>query len=226
MELLIPELDERLAMAAQFFPACDTGADIGADHGRLSCFLLDSGKARRMIVSDISAESLGKARKLLSLHNLEDKAEFVVADGLNAIRNPVEAIAILGMGGATAARILSNDPVALHNAVLILSAHTDLPLLRKTLEQIDYHLTQEKVVCARHRYYIILKAERGEELLSPQQIFLGPRLMEATTGIDQTYLKYLEKRMGAYSCMRAPEAEDYRRWLGEEWKRAHDTICI
>ena len=66
----LPALDERLACAAALFPACEYGADIGADHGRLSCALLASGKCRRMCVADISAESLEKAKRLLRLHGL------------------------------------------------------------------------------------------------------------------------------------------------------------
>ena len=30
----LPSLDDRLSRAAAMFPACDYGADIGADHGR------------------------------------------------------------------------------------------------------------------------------------------------------------------------------------------------
>ncbi|MBR0407985.1 MAG: tRNA (adenine(22)-N(1))-methyltransferase TrmK, partial [Clostridia bacterium] len=76
------ELDDRLSRAAALFPACEYGADIGADHGRLSCFLLESGKAERMCVADISGDSLKKAEALLSLRGLAERADFKVGDGL------------------------------------------------------------------------------------------------------------------------------------------------
>ena len=51
-------LDERLSTVAGLFPVSENGADIGADHGRLACYLLQSGKCKHMIVSDISTASL------------------------------------------------------------------------------------------------------------------------------------------------------------------------
>ena len=57
----IPHMDERLSAAADLFPACAYGADIGADHGRLSCYLLTKERCHRMCVADISADSLEKA---------------------------------------------------------------------------------------------------------------------------------------------------------------------
>ena len=80
-----PQLDERLQAAADLFSACDLGADIGADHGRLSCHLLHTNTCQRMIVADISDESLQKARNLLSLHCLDSRVEYRVADGLKAL---------------------------------------------------------------------------------------------------------------------------------------------
>ena len=79
-----PKLDERLQAVADLFTACDTGADIGADHGRLSCYLLHSQKCRRMVVADISADSLQQARRLLKLHALADSLQ-------TAFENPEKA---------------------------------------------------------------------------------------------------------------------------------------
>lgn len=42
----LPHMDERLKAVMSLVPACDTAADIGADHGRLSCNLLYSGKVK------------------------------------------------------------------------------------------------------------------------------------------------------------------------------------
>ncbi len=212
-----PELDARLAAAAALFPACDIGADIGADHGRLSCHLLASGRVKRMVVTDISADSLLKAKRLLAEHQLDERADFVVADGLDAINTPVKAIAILGMGGATASKILLAHPEKLKCAALILSAHTDLPMLRETLERLSFRLKSETVVRLKNRCYVMMKAVRGSEALTPKQRFLGPRLMESRATED--YLCYLQKRSGAYSRMQAEEGVQYRQWLKEELER-------
>ncbi|NLZ88544.1 MAG: SAM-dependent methyltransferase, partial [Clostridiales bacterium] len=61
--LKAPSLDERLSAAVRCFPVCDTGADIGADHGKLACWLLLNNRCNRMIVSDISAKALKRAER-------------------------------------------------------------------------------------------------------------------------------------------------------------------
>ena len=75
--MLKPILDPRLLTAADFFPYCERGADIGADHGHLSCYLLTSGKCKTMQVTDISYTSLQKAQALLTRHGFADRASFL-----------------------------------------------------------------------------------------------------------------------------------------------------
>ena len=158
-----PQLDDRLQAAADLFPVCAYGADIGADHGRLSCHLLHSGKCARMIVSDISAESLAKAQALLALHELADRADFCVADGLNALRGRpnVQCAVMCGMGGRLISQILHGGCGLLQGAALVLSSHTDIPLVRQTLMQIGYAITAERIVRAKGRFYVLMRAEPG-----------------------------------------------------------------
>ena len=116
----LPVLDDRLVRAAALFPACAYGADIGADHGRLSCILLANNVCRRMCVSDLSADSLKKARMLLARHGVLDRADFRVGDGLDVLDHPADAVSILGMGGRTLSGILLRGKSKLGGAALIL----------------------------------------------------------------------------------------------------------
>ena len=79
------QLDERLSLAMDLFPACEEGADIGTDHGRLPCRLLEEGRCRRMILSDISPKALSRAEALVQRRGLQGRATLVVADGLDAL---------------------------------------------------------------------------------------------------------------------------------------------
>ena len=218
-----PSLDARLACAAALFPACDFGADIGADHGRLSCYLLAAGKCRAMCVTDISADSLQKARELLSRHGLSDRADFRVGDGLNALDRPVESIAILGMGGYTLSKILTDGKEKLCGASLVLSAQTDLPLVRKTVERIGYHLSEERIVLDAGRFYVILLAKPGNETLTEKQCLLGPRLMEHGGEHKEAYLAW---RIGVTAREKTEQAAKELNWLKEEYalvrRRADD----
>lgn len=212
----LPSLDERLSCASALFPACAYGADIGADHGRLSCFLLATGKCERMCVADISAESLEKARRLLNLHGLSDRADIQVGDGLQALLRPADAIAILGMGGHTLSEILERGKDRLAKATLVLSAHTQLPLVRKTLMQLSYHITEEKIAHAAGRFYVVLRAEYGAIQYDDRALFLGPQLMETE---EENYPEYLAWRIDVIRCERTETAARQLKWLEEEYKR-------
>lgn len=212
-----PSLDARLSCAAALFPACDYGADIGADHGRLSCYLLANDICQRMCVTDLSGDSLKKAEKLLRLHRLSDRADLIVGDGLNALPRPAHSIAILGMGGNTLSGILMNGKEKLHGAALVLSAHTDLPLVRKTIERISYHLEEEKIVLEGGRYYVVMLAQPGTEALNEKQCLIGPRLMEK----GREYLiDYLAWRISVTACEKSEEAARNLIWLKEEYDAA------
>lgn len=213
------ELDDRLSRAAALFPACEYGADIGADHGRLSCFLLESGKAERMCVADISADSLQKAEILIQEHGLAGRADFRVGDGLNVLDRPAQAIAILGMGGHTLSGILRDGREKLRGAELVLSAHTDMGLVRQTLAELDYRIETEEIAFAANRFYVLLRAARGSEPLSEKQLCVGPRLMES---IQQYYPEYLRWRAGLASKKQTPQGKQEFAWLKEEQERVRD----
>ena len=213
-----PSLDERLQAAADLFTACDTGADIGADHGRLSCYLLHHQICQRMIVADISADSLSKAERLLSLHELSDRAFFRVADGLDALReHPAQCVAICGMGGRLMSEILHRGKDMLKNADLILSCHTEIPLIRKTVTEINYSIQTERLVRAKGRYYVIMRAVPGASKYSEKELYLGPELLKGREAFWQSYLQWRE---GVVSCEKDHEKQLV--WIREELK--HGTI--
>ena len=219
MTMRLPLLDDRLSRAAALFPACAYGADIGADHGRLSCYLLAHGRCERMCVADISPDSLEKARMLLARHGLSDRADLRVGDGLNALPRPAQAIAILGMGGRTMRDILIRGKDKLLGAALILSAHTDMGLVRQTLAEIHYRIESEQIARAGKRFYVVVRALPGHEAYTERQMLLGPRLTE---GCPEHYPAYIQWRIAVASCKRSPEAERELIWLKEEEERVRD----
>ncbi len=212
-------LDERLQTAADLFPACAYGADIGADHGRLSCYLLEKGICRRMCVADISVESLKKADLLLHQRGLEDRADIMAGSGLTVLTQPAQAVAILGMGGHTMAEILKEGEDRLQGASLILSAHTEMELVRKTLGEIGYRITEERIAFSAARYYVLLLAGAGKEEITEKQCFLGPRLME---GCVPHYPEFLAWKIRMAEPKRTETAALHRQWLKEEEERVRN----
>lgn len=208
----LPLLDARLRCAADLVPRCSVAADIGADHGRLACYLLSNNICDRMIVSDISADSLSKSRRLLKLHGLDCRAKMVVADGLDAINEPVDAVVIAGMGGRTIAAILRNYH-KIGDARLIVSAHTEMHLLRQKLYEYGFCFESETVVRANGRFYTVLLSRRGRAEYSPRQLYTGIALR------GECVTEYLQWRYDVEAARRDDMSRVHLKWLKEEIER-------
>ena len=208
----LPLLDARLRCAADLVPHCSVAADIGADHGRLACYLLSNNICDRMIVSDISADSLAKSKRLLMLHGLDRRAKLVVADGLDAINEPVDAVVIAGMGGRTIAAILRNyDKIG--EARLIVSAHTEMHLLRQKLYEYGFCFESETVVRANGRFYTVVSSRRGQAEYSLRQLYTGIELR------GECVTEYLQWRYDVEAARRDDMSQVHLKWLKEEIER-------
>ncbi len=188
--LRLPKLDERLKAAADLFPPCSLGADIGTDHGRLPLYLLSEDRCQRMIVADISLPALLKAKELITLHQFDHRAIFVQADGLNALKVPVQAISIMGMGGDTMRDILTSGEDKLHGAELILSPHTEIHIVRMALSDIGYQIIQEMLTRSGGRFYIIIHAVPGKAVYTEKELLLGPCLIKDRPALFGAYLRW------------------------------------
>ncbi|MBR3503986.1 MAG: SAM-dependent methyltransferase [Clostridia bacterium] len=172
------ELDERLSMLAALTPACPVAADIGADHGFLGAWLLQSGKCGRVQFLDISEPSLRKASRLIRSLNLSDRAVFSVGDGAEALAEPAGAVVIAGMGAATIEGIIERGRDKLGDAALILQPNINVERLREALVRLGYVISDESLARAGGRWYVGLRAERGSAAYSQRQLLAGPVLLE------------------------------------------------
>ena len=170
-------LDPRLSMIARLVGSCESCADIGCDHGRLGAFLLQSGQCRRMLLTDISAPSLEKARALMHGLGLTDRARFSVGNGALALDETPQVAVIAGMGGTTIARILREGRERLAGARLVLQPNVAAPQLRQELSLLGYAITDERVAQDGRRCYIAIEAEPGKSDYSLKQLTVGPVLL-------------------------------------------------
>ena len=156
-------LDARLSLAASLCEPCEWGADIGTDHALLPARLLRDGTCRRMILSDVSEKALQHARQTVARFHLEDRVLIRCADGLDAVDRDCGCISVTGMGGHVISRILREGRGRLNSAVLVLSCHTDHDLVRRAVQDIGWHFTQEVLCRAGGYYYLLWRAEKGAD---------------------------------------------------------------
>ena len=170
-------LDPRLTAVAGFCGSCKRFADIGTDHGRLGAYLLQTNRCESVQFTDISDQSLQKARRLIGILGLSKKAAFLTGDGAAALREAPDVAVIAGMGGETIAGIVERGRQIFAGAKLVLQPNVDAPLLRRRLSEAGFAIEDEAIVRDGRRLYVILTARTGERNLTETEAEVGPVLM-------------------------------------------------
>ena len=174
-------LDARLSLAYDLYDPCELAADIGTDHAHLPAALLQRGRCRHMILTDLSESALRNARDEMIRLRLTDRVSLRAGDGLSPLDETCGMISVTGMGGRTIRGILLEGREKLRGASLILSAHTDLPLIRDAVRLIGYHLDREEPCFCAGRYYLVIRARPGARNMTPREIRLGGPLFDSAS---------------------------------------------
>ncbi len=185
------QLDARLSLAYDLYDPCDLAADIGTDHAHLPAALLQRGRCQHMILTDLSESALKNARETVIRFRLSDRTDLRAGNGLQPLSEACGMISVTGMGGRTVHNILLEGRDKLRGASLLLSAHTDLPLIRKAICSIGYHLDREEPCFCAGRYYLVLRARPGAGCLTPRQLRLGGPLFDS---VSPQLVPYLIRR--------------------------------
>jgi tRNA A22 N-methylase len=159
---------ERLACAIELLAGARVVADIGCDHGRLSCALIQQNISQRCIAVDISEASLKKANWLIRQTGVEDRAETRLGDGLSPISTgEADAIAILGMGGTLITQILDVHPPLMGAKKCVMQPMRAAEDIRRWLYERNYHVLEDRVVLDAGRYYQMFSVGQPELLRQP-----------------------------------------------------------
>lgn len=104
------QLTDRLQRIAGEIEPNETVADIGTDHGLLPISLWEQGISPKVIMADISPDSLQKARSLARETHPAQTFDFRVGDGIKPLqKGEVDVVVLAGMGGALMCSILSRE---------------------------------------------------------------------------------------------------------------------
>ena len=184
-------LDVRLSLAYDLYDPCKMAADVGTDHAHLPAALLQRGRCQHMILTELSPDALDNARDTIIRYRLSDRVSLRLGDGIRPVDEPCGMISVTGMGGRTIREILLGGQDRLQGASLLLSAHTDLPLIREAVREIGYRLDREEPCFCAGRYYLVIRARPGKAELSDREIRLGGPLFESAS---PQLLPYLWRR--------------------------------
>jgi len=162
---LRPRLTAAADLLAEHLPEQACVADIGCDHGRLSCGLMQMHPTWRCIAADVSAPSLEKARQLAEFTGLSDRVEFRLGNGLSVLgANEADAVVLCGMGGELMVELLEHAPFSLGTLRLaVFQPMRGVEELRAWLYENRWHILSDRVVRDAGRLYQVFSARPPQE---------------------------------------------------------------
>ncbi|MDD2484111.1 MAG: class I SAM-dependent methyltransferase [Eubacteriales bacterium] len=154
------KLSERLLLMAACVAPGETLADIGTDHGLLPIFLYENKVCPKMILCDIAAGPLEKAKQNIAAYAPSFTPELRQGDGLSALQPAeVDTVVIAGMGGELIADILAFDLAKTKSyRKFILQPRTAPEKLRKFLYRNDFTIQEEHLASERGRICEVIVA--------------------------------------------------------------------
>lgn len=194
-------------MAASFVDNGDTVCDVGCDHGKLALYLIQRGKAKHVIATDINKQPLQKAIDLFASYDLSHTADFLLTDGLQGIENTenITHVVIAGLGGHTMEQVIESAPfVKEQKTRLVLLPAQSGYQIRKYLYTHGFEIEREQTVSEKGKYYSCISAVYTGTVHEPDiyDIYIG-KSDECTgaeaTGYFEMILSQLEKKRKGYS---------------------------
>ena len=152
------KLSSRLAVTAAMIREGTCVADVGCDHGKLSAWLILSGKSRFLYAIDNSKPSLQKAADLFVNLNITSMTRIIHADGLRLLNaEEVDDIVIAGLGSDTIEHIISDTPwLKDEKKHLVLVPNSHQSQLRRYLYKEGFSIQKELAVVENNHCYSVM----------------------------------------------------------------------
>ncbi|MCC8098403.1 MAG: class I SAM-dependent methyltransferase [Eubacterium sp.] len=187
------KISKRLKMSADLVPESVLLADIGTDHGYLPVYVVENGKVKQAVASDISKGSAEKAYENVLGNGLCDKIEIRCGNGLEPLKADEfpDTIVLTGMGGVLMTEILEGGIEKTKAAKsLILQPQHNIDRVRAYVHSVGFKITAEDMILEQGKYYFALKCEKGEDVpYSAADLEVGRFLPESGNPLFKEFLK-------------------------------------
>ena len=185
-------VSSRIKTIGDFIEKGEKVADIGADHGLLELYLI--AKYRDIFILAIENK---KGPFAILDHNLRGfkNVRLSLTDGISYLEPGIQTLVLAGMGGLNIKKILDTYPEKLeHIKKVIVDAHRDIPVVRKTLIDYGFKISTEKIVYEDDKFYVINVFTKpiDKEKYSDDEIDFGYKIYEDK--LWPKYKKFLIKR--------------------------------
>lgn len=180
----------RLLEIANLVPYGTNVYDVGADHGELERLLVDKCPKIMAVENKIGPYS----RLVKSVADFQNVTP-IMADGLKMLTKEYSTVVLAGLGAINIVDILKRDFTKLeHVQHLVIDAHRDLPLLRKSINQMGYIIDKESIVFEKGIYYVLMRFKKGNIIYNEDEILFGISLEESANFPQYIENEVLNKR--------------------------------
>lgn len=172
-------------------------ADIGCDHAFVSIYLIQSGKADRVIAMDVKTGPVGIAEENVSAYELGTRIDVRLSDGFAELDEcEADCAIIAGMGGRLMVDILRAGSKHTDNGIhLVLQPQSESDKVRRYLLSIGYVIIEEDMLSEEDKYYTVIKAVPGQgcdDEYNRAEYMYGSCLLNSKNSVLKSYL--LESR--------------------------------
>lgn len=200
--MLKPNLTPRLKTISELINHSDKMADIGTDHAYLPVCLIDSGKCKTAIASDIRSGPLKRAETTVQKYNMGGLIELRLGAGLETVTlsDKVDTIVIAGMGGLVITEIIRSSIEIVKAAKhIILQPMTMAPELRTYLYSSALGRIDEYFAFEGEKIYNIISVDITQDSkpikLTSAEAFIGKSLIESKPDGFDTYIRHLKHKL-------------------------------
>ena len=175
------QLSDRLQAVASMVTENNRLADVGTDHAYIPIYLCQTGKIPSAVAMDVKKGPLLRAEQNITLYQLENHIQIRLSDGVQKLdAGEVDSVVIAGMGGTLVQKILEDGKKVLQTVKeLVLQPQSDIDAVRRYLQENEYCITGEKIICEDGKYYPMMHVIHGH--------------MESWTDIEWKYGAFLLK---------------------------------
>ena len=166
-------MNKRLDTILSFIKLEDRVIDIGTDHAYIPIKLAKMG-CKNIIASDVNDNVLKISKNNILNEHVEDKITLIKSNGLLEIdTRDFDTVIIAGMGYMTIKSILSNTDKLINISKIIIQSNNEIYKMRKYMYDIGYHLDDEKTLCIKNHFYVLMEFVKGNEVLTDEMMYLG-----------------------------------------------------
>lgn len=191
-------MTNRLKTILREIPSCEIFADIGCDHGYIAKAMLELGKAKKVIIADISEKCLKKAEELLVEEIKSGRAKSVVSNGFEKIEHCSVAL-IAGMGGEEIIQIIKKENSL--PEILVLQPMKNCDKVRRCVVNKGYRIEKDFVFKASNKFYELIVLVKGKDFLTEEEMEFGrsnllqknPDFIEMINSRIEKYREYAEQ---------------------------------